>query len=81
VLRLGIRTPGKGRENEKNKQMEKFKELSIEEMQEVEGGLGFWATVGAGIIVGLTVATFVAVIEDWDNFKAGLNGEPEIPRD
>ncbi|SEF91822.1 hypothetical protein [Algoriphagus boritolerans] len=54
--------------------MEKFKELSIEEMQETAGGLGFWATIGAGLIV----ATGVAIISDWDNFKAGLRGEPEI---
>ncbi|MBW3466256.1 class IIb bacteriocin, lactobin A/cerein 7B family [Arthrospiribacter ruber] len=54
--------------------MEKFEELSFEEMVEVEGGLGFWATVGAGILV----ASAVAIISDWDNFKAGLKGEPEI---
>jgi lactobin A/cerein 7B family class IIb bacteriocin len=58
--------------------MEKFKELNFEEMQEVDGGLAFWATVGAGIIVGVVVGSAVAIINDWDNFKAGLNGEPEI---
>jgi hypothetical protein len=54
--------------------MDKFKELSLVEMQETTGGLGFWATVGAALIVGAAIA----IIDDWDNFKAGLRGEPEI---
>jgi bacteriocin-like protein len=56
--------------------MKNFEELSFEEMQRVEGGLGFWETVAAGLIV----ATVVAIIDDWDNFKAGLQGKPEIKR-
>lgn len=58
------------------KNMKNFEELSFEEMRSVEGGLGFWETVGAGLIV----ATFVAIVDDWDNFKAGLQGKPEIKR-
>ncbi|WP_373397047.1 hypothetical protein V8V91_21020 [Algoriphagus halophilus] len=57
--------------------MEKFKELSIDEIKEISGGLGFWATVGAGLIA----ATTIAIINDWDNFKAGLKGEYEIKND
>lgn len=56
--------------------MEKFEELSFEEKLELKGGLSFWGTVAAGVIV----ATVVAIIDDWDNFKAGLKGEPEIKR-
>lgn len=29
------------------------------------------------IIMGLLLAVAVAVIQDWDNFKAGLSGCPE----
>ena len=39
VLRLGILTPGKVEANELNDLlMENFKELSFEEMQEIDGG-------------------------------------------
>ena len=54
--------------------MEKFKELSLEDLQETTGGLGFWATIGVGLIIGAGIA----IIDDWDNFKAGLRGQPEI---
>jgi lactobin A/cerein 7B family class IIb bacteriocin len=56
VLRLGILMPGKGRGKRKqNKQMEKFKELSIEEMQEVEGGMPHF-----GVLVSLAMAAGAA---------------------
>jgi lactobin A/cerein 7B family class IIb bacteriocin len=54
--------------------MEKFKELSIAEMQEVEGGLGLIET----IVAGLVIAAGAAIIDDWDNFKRGLNGAPPV---
>jgi|GEM_PF-863757 len=54
--------------------MENMRELSNYELESINGGLGFLATVAAGIIVG----SAIAVINDWDNFKAGLKGEQEI---
>jgi len=49
-------------------------EMSAQEAMKIEGGGGFWGPVAGGLII----ATFVAVIADWDNFKKGLKGEPEI---
>ena len=46
-------------------------DLTLTELREVNGGV-FW-----GILVGAIV---VAVINDWDNFKAGLLGKPEIAK-
>lgn len=54
--------------------MEKFENLSFKEMTEVNGGLSFIATIAAGIII----YAASEIINDWDNFKAGLKGEPEI---
>ncbi|MDQ2179751.1 hypothetical protein [Marinifilum sp. D714] len=49
-------------------------EMETSEIKNLNGGGSFWGPVGAGLII----ATFVAVISDWDNFKKGLAGEPEI---
>jgi len=46
-------------------------DLSFSEQKEINGGL-FWEA--------LVVAVIVAVIDDWDNFKAGLSGRPEMAR-
>jgi hypothetical protein len=48
-------------------------ELSPYEVQETEGGIGILATIAAGLII----SAGVEIIQDWDNFKAGLNREPE----
>jgi len=48
--------------------MDKFKELSLEETQEVNGGIR-WELDGA-----LIVAAAVEIIGDWDNFKRGIQG-------
>jgi hypothetical protein len=48
-------------------------ELNAQETQETEGGIGILATIAAGLII----SAGVEIIQDWDNFKAGLNGEPE----
>mgnify|MGYP002348291516 FL=1 len=45
--------------------------LSKNELMEVEGGLSFWGTVGAGILVGGAIY----LMYNWDDFKAGLLGE------
>jgi hypothetical protein len=55
-------------------------ELNLEELEageaiETNGGL-FWAAVAAGA----AIAAITQVIQDWDNFKRGITGEPEIPK-
>ena len=44
-------------------------DLTLIEQREINGGI-LWEA--------LVVAAVVAVIADWDNFKAGLAGKPEI---
>ena len=51
-------------------------ELSNQELKGVDGGLPFWQTVGAGIFIGAALA----IINDWNNFERGFNGEPYYPR-
>jgi lactobin A/cerein 7B family class IIb bacteriocin len=53
-----------------------MKELEKNELMEVEGGLLFWATVAAGILIGAAIA----IINDWDNFERGITGEPYKPK-
>jgi hypothetical protein len=49
-----------------------FLPLNREEMYETKGG------ILAAILAGLAIAAGAAIINDWDNFKAGLMGLPEI---
>jgi len=49
-----------------------FQELDQSEMTGISGGV-FWYIVG-----GIVVAMAREVMNDWDNFKAGLTGQPEI---
>ena len=49
-----------------------FQLLNKEEMYETRGG------ILAAIAAGLLIAAGAAIINDWDNFKAGLMGRPEI---
>jgi hypothetical protein len=55
--------------------LEKLKvaELNAQEVQETEGGIGILATIATGLII----SAGEEIIQDWDNFKSGLNGEPE----
>jgi len=48
-----------------------MKELEKNELMVVEGGLPFWQTVGAGVIVGGAVY----LMYNWDDFRKGLLGE------
>jgi len=48
-----------------------IRDLTLTEQREVNGGI-LWEA--------LVVAAVVAVIADWDNFKAGLSGNPEIAK-
>ena len=52
----------------------RFIPLSEEEAQNTRGGFG----VLAAIAVGLAIAAGAEIFSDWDNFKAGLMGRPEI---
>jgi hypothetical protein len=52
----------------------RFIPLNEEEAQNTCGGLG----VLAAIAVGLAIAAGAEIFSDWDNFKAGLMGRPEI---
>ena len=56
--------------------MEKLElhELSDHEINTIEGGI-----FGIDdVIVGVVVGAVVSIIRDWDNFKAGLFGDPPI---
>jgi len=46
-------------------------DLTLTEQKEVNGGI-FWEA--------LVIAVVVAVIDDWDNFKRGISGKPEIAK-
>lgn len=49
--------------------MDKFKELSLVEMQETAGGLGIWASLALG-----AVGTFLyEVVNDWENNVKAFN--------
>ena len=52
----------------------RFIPLGEEEMYETRGGFG----VLAAIAVGLAIAAGAEIFSDWDNFKAGLMGRPEM---
>ena len=56
--------------------IEKFnvKELSLTEQTDVNGG--FFGL--DDLIIGLIIVAATAVVSDWDNFKRGLAGKPEI---
>jgi hypothetical protein len=43
-------------------------EMNTSEMQKADGGLGFWAAVGAGILIGAAVE----IIQNWGDFKDGF---------
>ena len=46
-------------------------ELTLNEKSQVNGGM-FW--------IPLALLACKAIIDDWDNFKAGLAGRPEVPK-
>ncbi|WP_321515209.1 hypothetical protein [Marinifilum fragile] len=49
-------------------------EMNTKEIKEIDGGI-FGAILAGVVIAGATV-----VFTDWDNFKKGLMGEPEIKK-
>jgi hypothetical protein len=52
-----------------------YVELSESELRQIEGG-----SIVGGFLAGLALATFVQIIGDWDNFKNGLAGLPEVKK-
>ena len=53
----------------------RFREITGPELQEINGG-----GLGSAIVAGIVGAVVVTVLGDWDNFKSGLMGGPEITR-
>ena len=56
----------------KNLHPEGFREVPHSEQGEINGG--FWPAVLAGVIIAGTAE----ILQDWDNFKNGLLGRPEV---
>jgi hypothetical protein len=59
--------------NETIRFSEKFHVLDRLEMHETQGG-GFFIP----LLIGLGIAAGASIINDWDNFKRGLQGLPEM---
>lgn len=58
--------------------MEKFKELSFEEMQEVDGG--FWAAISVGIaVVGACIYVYNNASDMAAGFRDGMSGNYNPP--
>jgi hypothetical protein len=55
-------------ETEKN--ITGFREIPLQEQQELNGGI--WP-----LLAGIAIAAVAETIRDWDNFKNGLMGRPE----
>ena len=51
-----------------------FLPLDGNEIQNTRGGFG----IGVLILIGLAGAAGAEIFGDWDNFKAGMRGLPEI---
>ena len=51
-----------------------FVELPRSELAKIEGGL--WEILVAGVVV----AVVSKILDDWDNFKNGITGRPEIKK-
>ena len=60
--------------NEMNVSKNGFLPLDGNEIQNTRGGFG----IGALILIGLAGAAGAEIFGDWDNFKAGLLGLPEV---
>ena len=57
-----------------NLALEGFSDLSLSEQQGINGGI---LPFVAGLLSGILIAAGTEIIEDWDNFKNGLQGLPE----
>jgi bacteriocin-like protein len=52
-----------------------YVELSESELRQIEGG-SFIGTLVAGLII----TSFAQIVGDWDNFKNGFAGRPEVAK-
>jgi hypothetical protein len=50
-------------------------ELSESELSRIEGG----SFIG-GLAIGLLITAFAQIVGDWDNFKNGFAGRPEVKK-
>ena len=50
-------------------------ELNKSELGQIEGG-----SILGGLAIGLAIAAFAQIIGDWDNFKNGFAGRPEVKK-
>ena len=50
--------------------IESFNEISLQEQQKINGG--FWP-----ILISVAIIAIEQIIDDCDNFKNGLTGQPE----
>jgi len=53
-----------------------MKELERGELCEVNGGVIGWDD----FLIGIAIGTFIAVINDWDNFERGFKGQPYLAK-
>ena len=58
----------------KKLELEGFSEVSQSEQQEINGGILPFAL---GLLSGILIAAATELLDDWDNFKNGLQGLPE----
>jgi bacteriocin-like protein len=52
-----------------------YVQLSESELKQIEGG-----SILGGLALGLAIAAFAQIIGDWDNFKNGFAGRPEVKK-
>jgi len=55
--------------------LEGFSEISPAEQLEINGGI--IPFILGRILIGIAIAAGAKIIDDWDNFKNGLQGLPE----
>jgi hypothetical protein len=54
-----------------------MQELDSVQLDELVGGNPFLVPIVTGIAVGVSLSFTNAIVNNWNNFKAGLFGEPD----
>jgi len=54
-----------------------MQELDKEQLDEFVGGNPFVIPIVTGIAVGVSLSMTNSIVNNWNNFKAGLFGEPD----
>lgn len=52
-----------------------YVQLSETELRQTEGG-----SILGGLAIGVAITIFAQIIGDWDNFKNGIAGRPEVKK-